>query len=109
MQHSFTEIQMFKMLKQASRHLCKKFNLRYRSLGLFAFSDPDSRTCRGICYGDGTIYIGLRKTRRSKLDRLDTMIDTLVHELAHLKHDNHSKDFWKFHKRMKRWFYANLY
>lgn len=78
-------------------------------MDLFELDDPERLGCWGICYEDGEIRLNLRRKRNMRLDGFDSILDTLVHELAHLKHLKHNKEFWLLHKQMKRWLYNNLY
>lgn len=106
---SFLEMKLLTLLRSCARCLKQKFKLpRYR-LDLFDFDDPERTTCRGLCYPDGQIHINLRKRRGRKYDRLESAIDTVIHELTHLKYDKHDKAFWAFHQKMKRWFFKTHY
>jgi hypothetical protein len=54
----------------------------------------------GICYGDGTIRIRLRHARTGRLLKESSLVDTLCHELAHLRHMNHGPRFRSLHRRI---------
>jgi predicted metal-dependent hydrolase len=47
----------------------------------------------GICYNDGQIRIRLRHALSGKPLRYSSLINTLCHELAHLRHFNHGPGF----------------
>lgn len=47
----------------------------------------------GICYEDGTIRIRLRHATTGRFLSYSSLIDTLCHELAHLRHLNHGPRF----------------
>jgi len=54
----------------------------------------------GICYEDGTIRIRLRHATTGRLLKESSLVDTLCHELAHLKHFDHSPRFKAFYLRI---------
>jgi len=54
----------------------------------------------GICFDDGTIKIRLYDLRSGKLLRYSSLIDTLCHELAHLRHMNHGIRFQNLYRRI---------
>ena len=65
--------------------------------------EPESPRVRrryGICYRDGRIRIRLHQLRGSDLLKYSVMVDTLCHELAHLKHFNHGRRFWQLYRRI---------
>ncbi|MED1602414.1 SprT family zinc-dependent metalloprotease [Alkalihalophilus marmarensis] len=64
----------------------------------------------GTCTPEGAIYINWRVTM-APISIIDYL---LVHELAHLKHQNHSKDFWQLvrsilpdYEERKEWLRVN--
>jgi hypothetical protein len=54
----------------------------------------------GICYADGRIRIRLRHAKTGRLLKESSLVDTLCHELAHLKHFDHSLRFRRFYERV---------
>ena len=54
----------------------------------------------GVCYADGLIRIRLRHAKTGRLLKESSLMDTLCHELAHLKHFDHSIRFRRFHRRV---------
>lgn len=54
----------------------------------------------GICYSDGRIRIRLRHATTGRLLKESSLVDTLCHELAHLRHFDHSLRFRRFHDRI---------
>ena len=64
----------------------------------------------GICYADGRIRIRLRHAKTGRLLKESSLVDTLCHELAHLKHFDHSPRFRSFYEkilaeaRRRRWY-----
>jgi metallopeptidase YgjP-like protein len=54
----------------------------------------------GICFADGRIRIRLHQVRAPELLKYSVMVDTLCHELAHLRHLNHGQRFWRLYRRI---------
>jgi predicted metal-dependent hydrolase len=54
----------------------------------------------GICYADGRIRIRLHQLRAPDLLKYSVMVDTLCHELAHLRHFDHGRRFWRLYRRI---------
>jgi len=54
----------------------------------------------GICYEDGRIRIRLRHATTGRLLKESSLVDTLCHELAHLRHFDHSPRFKAFYLRI---------
>jgi predicted metal-dependent hydrolase len=65
--------------------------------------DPESERVRrrlGICYADGRIRIRLHSLRSVELLKYSSLVDTLCHELAHLRHFDHGRRFWALYRRI---------
>ncbi|HTO06931.1 MAG TPA: M48 family metallopeptidase [Myxococcota bacterium] len=61
---------------------------------------PRVRRRYGICFADGRIKIRLHQVRTPELLKYSVMVDTLCHELAHLRHLNHGQRFWRLYRRI---------
>jgi hypothetical protein len=84
-------------LRGWGRQLADEFGLRYRAL------DPESPGVvehYGICYEDGVIRIRLRHATTGRLLKESSLVDTLCHELAHLRHFDHSERFRRLYQRI---------
>jgi len=87
-------------LRRDADRICQRFALRYRSL------DPERANVKsryGICYDDGSIKIRLRHASTGEPLKYSSLVNTLCHELAHLKHFNHGPHFQAFYARMLAW------
>lgn len=87
-------------LERLRRHavtLARAFDLPLRSIDA---ESPRVRRRYGICYADGRIRIRLHQLREPDLLKYSVMVDTLCHELAHLRHLNHGQRFWRLYRRI---------
>ena len=77
--------------------LAGQFGLRYRSL------DPEHDDVvdhYGVCYEDGVIRIRLRHATTRSLLKESSLVDTLCHELAHLRYLDHSIRWNRLYRRI---------
>lgn len=84
-------------LRGWGHELCVQFDLRYRSI------DPETEGVNehyGICYEDGTIRIRLRHAKTGRLLKESSLVDTLCHELAHLRYLDHSIRFRRLYAKI---------
>jgi hypothetical protein len=87
-------------LERLRRHaltLARAFDLPLHSVDA---ESPRVRRRLGICYADGRIRIRLHQLREGELLKYSVMVDTLCHELAHLRHLNHGQRFWRLYRRI---------
>jgi hypothetical protein len=67
-------------------------------------ADEDDAVDRfGICYEDGQILVRLVHARTGRPLRYSALIDTVVHELAHLRHLDHGPGWEALYERMLAW------
>ena len=71
-----------------------RFGLRYR---VIEAERPRVKRRYGICYADGTIRIRLRHAVTGQPLKYSSLVNTLCHELAHLRHFNHGLRFQRFY------------
>lgn len=84
-------------LEADAQRICAPFGLQYRVL------EPERANVRrryGVCFSDGTIRIRLRHVRTSRPRKDSSLVNTLCHELAHLRHFNHGVRFQRFHAQL---------
>jgi len=77
--------------------IAARFGLRYRAIEA---ERPRVKRRYGVCYADGTIRIRLRHAATGKPLKYSSLVNTLCHELAHLKHFNHGLRFKHFYRQI---------
>ena len=77
--------------------LAARFGLRYRAIEP---EQPRVKRRYGVCYADGTIRIRLRHASTGQPLKYSSLVSTLCHELAHLKHFNHGLRFQRFYRQI---------
>jgi predicted metal-dependent hydrolase len=77
-----------------AERIARRFGLRYRAIEA---EHPRVRRRYGICYSDGTIRIRLRHAATGQALKYSSLVNTLCHELAHLRHFNHGPRFKDFY------------
>lgn len=85
-------------LQHDAHRIASHFGLRYR--GIVA---DRAKSRYGVCYDDGLIKIRLDHAKTGRALKYSSLIDTLCHELAHLKHFDHSPAFREFFFRVLGW------
>ncbi len=87
-------------LRGDARRIAKRFKLPAFELDA---DRPDSRTRYGLCFSDGRIRVRLVNVRTGHTLKYSAMIDTVVHELAHLRYMNHGPRWEALYRRMLDW------
>lgn len=87
-------------LERDAALIAERFGLRYR---VIEPEPPRVRRRYGVCYRDGTIRIRLFHVVTGKPLRYSSLVATLCHELAHLRHFDHSPRFRSFNQRILAW------
>jgi hypothetical protein len=87
-------------LERDAQRICIRFGLRYRVL------EPERSNVKsryGVCFSDGTIRIRLRHATTGRPLKYSSLVSTLCHELAHLKHFNHGLRFRAYYAQILEW------
>ena len=77
-----------------------RFGLRYRAIEP---ERPRVKRRYGVCYRDGTIRIRLFHVVTGRPLVYSSLVATLCHELAHLRHFDHSPRFRSFNQHVLEW------
>ena len=84
-------------LNRDAAQIAARFGLSYHSIEA---ERPRVRRRYGVCYADGRIRIRLRHNATGEPLKYSSLVNTLCHELAHLKHFNHGERFKAFYLRL---------
>lgn len=87
-------------LREDADRICARFGLRYAAIEA---ERANVKRRYGICYSDGTIKIRLRHATTGAPLKYSSLVATLCHELAHLRHFDHSPRFHDFNQELLRW------
>jgi predicted metal-dependent hydrolase len=90
-------VELIARLEQDASRIARVFGLRYRAIEP---ERPHVRRRLGVCYADGTIRIRLFHARHGRPLKYSSLVDTLCHELAHLRHFNHGRRFQALYRRI---------
>jgi hypothetical protein len=92
--------ELLERLRSDGARIAQRFGLRYR-----AIEAESGRVKRryGSCYSDGVIKIRLAHVRTKRPLKYSSMIATLCHELAHLRHFHHGQSFRDFNEVVLEW------
>jgi hypothetical protein len=84
-------------LRRDALRLAGDFRLLLHSLEA---ERPRVKRRYGVCFSDGRIRIRLRHARTGELLKYSALVDTLCHELAHLRHFDHGLRFRTLYLRI---------
>jgi hypothetical protein len=93
-------IALMRRLRGDAARIAARFGLRYRAIEA---ERPSVRDHYGVCFSDGTIRIRLRHASTGRPLKYSSLVATLCHELAHLKHFDHGLRFRAFNQRLLDW------
>ncbi len=88
---------LVEVLNRDAERIARRFGLRYRSVEA---ERANVRSRFGVCYADGTIRIRLRHAVTGRPLKYSSLVNTICHELAHLRHFNHGERFKRFYLRL---------
>jgi predicted metal-dependent hydrolase len=86
--------ELIEQLNVDAERIASHFGLRYASIRA---ERADVKSRYGVCYSDGAIKIRLRHATTGRPLKYSSMVNTLCHELAHLRHFNHGPRFKAFY------------
>jgi YgjP-like, metallopeptidase domain len=81
-------------LREDADRIARQFHLTYRAL---TPERPNVKRRYGVCTADGRIAVRLKHARTGKALKYSSLINTVCHELAHLRHFNHGPRFKAFY------------
>ncbi len=81
-------------LRRDAERIAGRFGLRYRSIDA---ERANVKSRYGVCYSDGAIRIRLHHAVTGDPLKYSSLVNTLCHELAHLRHFNHGERFKAFY------------
>jgi hypothetical protein len=85
---------LLRSLERDAERIALPFGLRYKSID----AERANVTSRyGVCFSDGAIRIRLRHAVTGHPLKYSSLVNTLCHELAHLRHFNHGPRFKAFY------------
>ena len=85
---------LMERLNADAQRIAHRFGLRYREI---AAERANVKRRYGVCYADGSIRIRLRHTLTGRSLKYSSLVNTLCHELAHLRHFDHGLRFRAFY------------
>jgi hypothetical protein len=88
---------LIERLNRDAARIAERFGLRYRAIEA---ERPNVRSRYGVCYADGRIRIRLRHAATGRSLKYSSLVNTLCHELAHLRHFDHGPRFKAFYLRV---------
>lgn len=85
---------LIERLNRDAERIGRRYQLRYRSIQA---ERVNVKSRYGICYEDGSIRIRLRHSVTGRPLKYSSLVNTLCHELAHLRYFNHGPRFKAFY------------
>lgn len=92
--------QILARLRTDASRIASHFGLAVRAI---VPEHPRVKSRYGVCFADGLIKIRLTHATTGRPLRYSSLVDTLCHELAHLRHFDHSPEFQRFYGRVLAW------
>ncbi len=91
---------LIERLRVDADRICASFGLLYAAIDA---ERANVKRRYGICYADGSIKIRLRHVKTGDALKYSSLVSTLCHELAHLRHFDHSPRFHDFYREILEW------
>ena len=85
---------LIEQLRLHARFLAGHFRLSYQEI---APESPRVKRRYGVCTAEGRIAVRLRHAKTGLPLKYSSLVNTLCHELAHLRHFNHGPRFRRFY------------
>lgn len=95
-----TRNELMARLERDATAIATRFGLRYR---VIEAESPRVKRRYGVCYRDGTIRIRLAHAVTGQPLRYSSLVATLCHELAHLRHFDHGLRFRSLNEQILAW------
>jgi hypothetical protein len=92
--------ELVERLRADGRRIALRFGLRYRSIEA---ERANVKRRYGVCFSDGEIRIRLAHVRTGEPLKYSSLVNTLCHELAHLRHFHHGEPFKRFYLELLAW------
>ena len=87
-------------LRRDAERIAGEFDLRYRAIEA---ERPGVNGHYGLCTSDAVIRIRLRHATHRRALKYSSLVSTLCHELAHLRHFTHGPAFQAFYLKLLDW------
>ncbi len=88
---------LIERLNRDAERIALRFGLHYRAI---ESERANVKRRYGVCFADGRIRIRLRHAATGRSLKYSSLVNTLCHELAHLRHFNHGPRFKAFYFRL---------
>ena len=88
---------LMESLNRDAERIARRFGLRFKSVDA---ERANVKSRYGVCYSDGTIRIRLRHATTARPLKYSSLVNTLCHELAHLRHFDHGLRFRAFYQQI---------
>jgi predicted metal-dependent hydrolase len=88
---------LIERLNRDAAQIARHFGLRYRSI---TAERANVKSRYGSCFEDGAIKIRLRHALTGKPLKYSSLVNTLCHELAHLRYFHHGERFKAFYLQL---------
>lgn len=92
-----TRRELLTRLRYDAYRIATRFGLRYRVIHA---ERANVKRRYGVCFSDGEIRIRLANVRTGEPLKYSSLVATLCHELAHLKHFDHGDAFRAYNARL---------